>query len=78
MPFLRFILFPTHRRLKRRKGIAFRRRLKDVVACYAAGELDRAQVMASVLGWVNHARYGDTWGLRRAILNEVLIPVRRP
>ncbi len=24
-----------------------------------------------MLGWINHVRYGDTWGLRRAILKDV-------
>jgi RNA-directed DNA polymerase len=77
IPFLGFIIFPTHRRLKRRKGIAFQRRLKQLAARYAAGEIEYQQLAASVQGWVNHVRYGDTWGLRRAILNEVQIPARR-
>ncbi len=28
-PFLGFVIYPTHRRLKRRKAIAFRRKLKN-------------------------------------------------
>jgi len=39
-----------------------------------AGSLE--QVDASVQGWVNHVRYGDTWGLRRALL--AALPVRAP
>jgi retron-type reverse transcriptase len=31
IPFLGFIVFPTHRRLKQRKGIAFQRRFKQLV-----------------------------------------------
>ena len=77
IPFLGFIVFPTHRRLKRRKGVAFRRRLKRLVARYAAGEIEYERLTASVQGWVNHVRYGDTWGLRRAILSEVQIPTRK-
>jgi hypothetical protein len=30
-------------------------------------------VVASILGWINHVRYGDTWGLRRAMLAEVAL-----
>jgi RNA-directed DNA polymerase len=71
IPFLGFIVFPTHRRLKRRKGIAFRRRLKALVRAYAAGQIPFEQVDASVQGWINHARYGDTWGLRRAMFGKV-------
>jgi RNA-directed DNA polymerase len=74
IPFLGFIVFPTHRRLKPRKGIAFRRRLKRLVGCYAAGELEYQRLAASVQGWVNHVHYGDTWGLRRAVLGSVVIP----
>jgi hypothetical protein len=28
-------------------------------------------VIASLLGWINHARYGDTWGLRRDVAAQV-------
>ena len=73
IPFLGFIVFPTHRRLKRRKGIAFRRRLKTLLQRYEAGEIELDQLEASLQGWINHVRYGDTWGLRRAILSEVAI-----
>jgi len=27
-------------------------------------------IQASVQGWINHLRYGDTWGLRKAILEK--------
>ena len=76
VPFLGFVVFPTHRRLKRRKGIAFQRRFKQLAACYAAGEIEYQQLADSVQGWINHVRYGDTWGLRRAVLNQVLVPAR--
>lgn len=71
IPFLGFIVYPTHRRLKRRKGILFRRRLKQRLAAYRAGEITFEQLDAAIQGWINHARYGDTWGLRRAVLSEV-------
>ena len=73
IPFLGFIVFPTHRRLKRRKGIAFRRHLKALLRAYAAGQISFEQLDASVQAWINHARYGDTWGLRRALFNELVI-----
>jgi len=28
-------------------------------------------VVASLLGWINLARHGDTWGLRRSIVAQV-------
>jgi len=72
IPFLGFIVFPTHRRLKRRTGIAYRRRFRALVTAYRAGEIPLDQVSASVRGWVNHARFGDTEGLRRAVLRVSL------
>jgi RNA-directed DNA polymerase len=74
IPFLGFLVFPTHRRLKRRKGIAYQRRLKDLLDAYAAGEIPLERVTASVQGWANHARYGNTVGLRTAILGSIVIP----
>jgi hypothetical protein len=68
IPFLGFRVYPTYRRLKRRKGLAFQRRFKTHVAQLAAGEIGLDRLNACVDGWVNHARYGDTFGLRRAIL----------
>jgi hypothetical protein len=65
IPFLGFVVFPDHRRLKRRKGMAYRRKLKWLVQTAPHDLLD-----ASVRGWINHARYGDTYGLRRALLRE--------
>jgi len=63
IPFLGFIVFPAHRRLKRRKGIAFERKLKRLVT-----NADQTRIRASVEGWVNHVRYGDTFGLRCDVL----------
>jgi RNA-directed DNA polymerase len=74
IPFLGFIVFPTHRRLKRRKGILFRRRFKQRIKAFQRGDITFEQLDASVQGWVNHAQYGDTWGLRRALLGNVRLP----
>lgn len=76
IPFLGFHVFPHHRRLKRRKGIHFRRRLKGLLAAYEAGEIPLERVNASVQGWVNHVRYGNTYGLRKAMFREMVIPPR--
>jgi retron-type reverse transcriptase len=68
IPFLGFVVFPQRRRLKRRKGIYFRRRFIALLRAWARGEIPAWQVSASVQGWVNHVRYGNTIGLRRAVL----------
>ena len=73
IPFLGFVVFPTHRRLKRRKVIHYRRRLKGLLRAYRNETLPADRLAASILGWINHARYGDTWGLRSAVLQNVTI-----
>ncbi len=76
IPFLGFIVFPTHRRLKRRKGVAFQRRFKGLLRAYAAGVIPLENLTASVRGWVNHVRYGDTWGLQRKMFAGMRVPAR--
>jgi RNA-directed DNA polymerase len=72
--FLGFRTFPDRRRLKRRKGIYFQRKFNRLVAAYADGAISLAQLTASVQGWVNHTRYGNTIGLRKAIVTARTIP----
>jgi retron-type reverse transcriptase len=66
IPFLGFRVFPDHRRVKSRKVIAFRRRLKKTLA----GSFSYGGVSASIRGWTNHIRYGDTHGLTRSMLRQ--------
>jgi len=73
-PFLGFVVYPHKRRLKRRKGVAYARRLRALVEDYADGRIPLERVTASVQGWANHACYGDTLGLRRALLESVIVP----
>ena len=70
IPFLGFQVFRDYRRLKREKALYARRRLKVLAQRYSRGEIDREKLEASLRGWINHARYGDTWGLRRSILSS--------
>ncbi len=72
-PFLGFTVFPLRRRLKRRKAVFFRRRLRRLIAAYRAGVTPMDRVNASVRGWVEHARHGNTVGLRKAILYRPLV-----
>ena len=46
-----------------------------MMAGYSGKEVDRQTIDGSVRGWINHVRYGDTWGLRRHVLWR---PLRRP
>ncbi len=71
IPFLGFTVFPEKRRLKRRKSIHFQRRLQKMDQSYAAGVLPFSKMTASVQGWVNHVRFGNTIGLRKAIFRSI-------
>lgn len=80
IPFLGFVVFPDHRRLKPRKGYAFRRRLQRRAAAYNAGDLTLDRLTASVRGWLAHIRPAQTYGLRKAVLRSVRLapqPKRR-
>jgi retron-type reverse transcriptase len=72
IPFLGFILFPEQRRLKRRKGIYFRRKLAKLLIANREGQVPLARITARIQGWVNHLRYGNTVGLRKAVLWPLL------
>jgi retron-type reverse transcriptase len=76
IPFLGFVTYPNHRLLKRRNGVAFRRRFKAQLQQLSAGLLDYADIEASVRGWLAQAAHGDTFGLRRALVTEQIIPRR--
>ena len=66
--FLGFVVYPQQRRLKRRKGVYFQRKLRELITAYRAGQIALATINASVRGWINHVRYANTIGLRKAVL----------
>jgi RNA-directed DNA polymerase len=73
LPFLGFIVYPDHRRLKPSTGYTYRRRLRALLADYHACRATQDQLGASVRGWLAHAAHGDTWGLRQAVLREAIL-----
>lgn len=75
IPWLGFIVYPTHRRVKSRNVRNFTRRLRKRWGQYCAGEISFAEFDASVQGWINHVRYADTWGLRQHVLGR---PFKKP
>lgn len=75
IPFLGFVVWPERRRLKRRNGVHFSRKLRAFAAGYASGELALDRIQASIAGWVNHVRFGNTTGLRTSVLGSVRFSV---
>lgn len=68
--FLGFQVFSNYRRLKPANGYAFQRRLKQMVFQTQAGLLTQKDLTCRLQSWINHASYGDTWGLRQSILTS--------
>jgi hypothetical protein len=73
IPFLGFVVYPDQRRLKRRKGVAFLRALRQTLAAHEAGSIDTDTAAASVRGWLNHLSFASTAALRAQVL-ELLPP----
>mgnify|MGYP000169457438 CR=1 FL=1 len=76
IPWLGFVVYPTHRRVKRRNLVNFTHRLEHNLDLYESGDSSFAELDASVQGWINHVRYADSWGLRRHIFDSH--PIRPP
>jgi CBS-domain-containing membrane protein len=70
IPWLGFVVYPTHRMVKARKVRNAHRRLRALRAAYHAGEISFARCDASVSGWIAHVAQADSWGLRRKVLDS--------
>ncbi len=70
LPFLGFHVFPSKRRLKRRKGVHFQRKLKQSLRDLHNNKTTIAKISASVQGWTQHLGYANTIGLRKSILSK--------
>ena len=77
IPFLGFCVYPYHRRLRRRNGVAFARRFKAWTEQVTAGEMTLEELHPRVRGWIAHVEHGNTWGLRRSLLSARLLLPRR-
>lgn len=70
IPWLGFVVYPTHRRVKARKVVQGTRRLASRFDAWRAGRISFAEFDAGVQGWINHVRYADSWGLRDHVLGR--------
>jgi RNA-directed DNA polymerase len=71
IPFLGFRIYPGYRRLKSRRSLAFRRKLRCLTQSAKGDWKMLPRLEASIRGWVNHVRYGDTWQLRKSVLGGI-------
>ncbi len=74
IPWLGFVVYPTHRLVKARRVRSAHRRLRYRLAAYHAGLISFAELDASIRGWINHVGHADSWGLRRQVLDA--LPIR--
>ncbi len=70
IPWLGFVVYPDHRRVKARKVVAATRRLTARYDAWSRGDITFAEFDATVGGWINHVRYADSWGLREHVLSR--------
>ncbi|WP_051021927.1 RNA-directed DNA polymerase [Thioflavicoccus mobilis] len=73
IPWLGFVVYPTHRRVKARKVRNAHRRLRDRLAAYHAGAITYAELDAAIRGWIAHVGHADSWGLRGHVLDTLVI-----
>lgn len=70
IPWLGFLVYPTHRRVKARKVVQGTRRPSTRFDAWRSRHVSFAEFDASVNGWINHLRYADAWGLREHVLRR--------
>jgi retron-type reverse transcriptase len=70
IPWLGFVIYPTHRRIKARNVVKFSRQIRTRWLDYCHGKISFAEFDSSVKGWINHVRFADTWGLRGHVLGQ--------
>ncbi len=80
IPWLGFVVFPDHRRVKRRNVVHATRRLAGRFDAWREGDISFGEFDASVRGWVNHVRYADSSLVPKLRLGthlvEALLPKR--
>ena len=74
IPWLGFVVYPTHMRIKGRKVRHSQRHLIDRYGHWLDGHISFAEFDASVQGWINHVAQADSWGLREHVLQRFLVP----
>jgi len=74
LDFCGFVLFPTHRRIRRSSIRRFVRRFRTQREAYRAGKISLEKMTLSVQCWVAHAAHGDTWRLRNKLFRNYPIP----
>ena len=75
LDFCGFVLFPTHRRIRRSSIRRFVHRFRSQREAYRAGKLSLEEMTISVQCWVAHAAHGSTWRLRSKLFRDYPLSV---
>ncbi len=70
IPWLGFVVYPDHRRVKARKVVHATRRLSCLYEAWSQGDISFGEFDASVQGWIKHVSQADTLGLRQHVLGR--------
>ena len=73
IPWLGFVVYPSHRRVKARRVRHAHRRLRARLAAYHAGTISFAEFDAGIRGWLAHVGHADSWGLRETVLDSLVL-----
>jgi hypothetical protein len=65
-------VWPHKRRLRTDNARRFARRMRQWSKAYRQGRMSLADIRPRLASWIGHAEYGDTLGLRRKILSQVV------
>jgi hypothetical protein len=57
--------------LKQRKGIQYQQRLNKLIKQFEQGDILADTLLDSMMAWNNHASYGNTLGLRKALFSSL-------
>lgn len=81
LDFLGYRIFPTHRLIRKSNVKRFRRRLRRCQKAYYTGEYNWQDVNQRVQSWMGHARWADSYNLRKEIFDQAVFKkgsVNRP
>ena len=71
--FLGFHIYRGYKKLLNENVVRMRRRLKDFAELYGAGNVSLEKIRASLMSWIGYAKFGNTYGLRKAIFKDFVL-----
>ena len=75
--FLGFRIFSTHRLLRKENVKRFRHRLKRMKRQFQEKKITTEKIGISIKGWIAHAKQGNTYRLRKKILRDFVLVLKK-